>query len=286
MPAPRGERALPVDDSVEDVPSRAAGRAARAIELDHDKTVAEDDPTADESTPTRESRKDTTTKAAEPGRQRKRTSPVMILGIFLIILGLLAGGYFAWQYWGTNITTAREQDKAKTGLRDEWKKPNPVAGKAADAQPAPKPGDAYALMRIPALGAEWEFAVFAGTDTATLEKGLGWYTNTALPGRVGNFAVAGHRAGHGAPFERLLELNPGDKVILETQGYVFTYEITTRAGDLTVTDKEGGWVLDPVPGKPGQKPTEAMITLTTCTDFLMSPNRSVAFGHLISTQKK
>ena len=46
------------------------------------------------------------------------------------------------------------------------------------------------------------------------------------------------------------------------------------------------WVLDPVPGKPAEKPTKALITLTTCQDLFRSPDRSIGFGHLVPQTKR
>ena len=45
-------------------------------------------------------------------------------------------------------------------------------------------------------------------------------------------------------------------------------------------------MIDPVPGHPDAKPTQALITLTTCQDLFRSPDRSIGFGHLESTQNK
>ena len=90
---------------------------------------------------------------------------------------------------------------------------------------------------------------------------------------------------HGEPFRRLLELQKGDQVVVETRSKIYTYELDSSAAQLTVQDTEG-WVLDPVPGKPSQQPTEALITLTTCQDLFHSPDRSVAFGHLVKTTDK
>ena len=77
----------------------------------------------------------------------------------------------------------------------------------------------------------------------------------------------------------------GAKVIVETRDAVFTYELDDAANKLTIADTDV-WVLDPVPGKPAQQPTQALITLTTCQDLFRSPDRSVAFGHLVETKKK
>ena len=83
----------------------------------------------------------------------------------------------------------------------------------------------------------------------------------------------------------MLELDRGDKVIVETRDAIYTYVIDDPPRDLTVPDTET-WVLDPVPGEPESKPTKALLTLTTCQDLFRSPDRSVGFGHLTSTKIK
>ena len=74
-------------------------------------------------------------------------------------------------------------------------------------------------------------------------------------------------------------------MVVETREAVFTYLMDTSPADLTVNDG-AGWVLDPVPDEPGVTPTRPLITLTTCQDLYHSPDRSVGFGHLESTQDK
>ncbi|GAB2483506.1 hypothetical protein GCM10027030_17150 [Luteococcus sediminum] len=98
--------------------------------------------------------------------------------------------------------------------------------------------------------------------------------------------MAAHRVTHGEPFRRLLELQKGATVVVETRDAIHTYQLDTAPSELTVADVDGGWVLDPVPGKPGEEPTKAIMTLTTCQDLLHSPDRSVAFAHLVETKKK
>ncbi len=80
------------------------------------------------------------------------------------------------------------------------------------------------------------FTIVEGTEPRRqLEKGPGHYRGTALPGQVGNFAVAGHRVGKGEPFLNLDQLRAGDAVIVETK-YVLVRlpgaRATRRPGDL------------------------------------------------------
>jgi sortase A len=72
---------------------------------------------------------------------------------------------------------------------------------------------------------------------------------------------------------------------VETREAVYTYVLDDSPRRLTVKDSET-WVLDPVPGEPDAKPTEALITLTTCQDLFRSADRSIGFGRLQGTENK
>lgn len=204
-------------------------------------------------------------------------------GVLCLVLGLGALGWSSYDLFWNPLVDPQVAATEASDLRQEWAAPAPAAGPAG--QPArPVPGDAVALLRVPRFGADFEQPVLAGTDNATLKKGLGWYDGTAAPGEVGNFAVAGHRGTRG-PFAPIMELRVGDQVIVETRTAVFTYELTNNPEDLTVKDTET-WVLHPVPGKPEVRPSEALITLTTCQDLFRSPDRAIGFGRLVQTQTK
>jgi sortase A len=209
-----------------------------------------------------------------------------VVGLVMLLGGLSCLGWVGYQYLGTNLVSERAFDAGRQDLRDRWQQPTP---EPFEASPSPKPlvlsGEATALLRIPAFGADYEIPVLEGTDLDTLADGVGHYSDTAQPGQIGNFAVAGHRVTHGQPFARLLELKRGDEVVVETRTAVHTYVLDESPRSVTVDDT-ATWVLDPVPGQPDRKPTRALITLTTCQDLFSSPDRSVGFGHLRSTRNK
>ena len=233
--------------------------------------------------------------AERPTRQRRPISPLTVLGVILLAAGLACLGWVGWQYFGTTIVSKQEAAREISNLEASWREPVPAPTSEPPADPgtpgatappaAPEKGTAQWLLRIPALGDDWEWPVVAGVEDADLKRGVGWYPGTAQPGDVGNFALAGHRITHGEPFRRMLELDIGDVVIVETSSATWTYELVVAPGMLTVQDTET-WVLDPVPGKKDVQPSEALITLTTCEDLFHSPDRSVAFGKLISTETK
>lgn len=219
--------------------------------------------------------------AARVSRRRPWTASRW-LGLVLLLVGLSILGWAAWQFFGTNIAAHKAASQQSEQLRSRWQ----GSPKGAKTTPiTPQPGEGMALLRIPDLGSSYEWPILTGTDPDALGKGVGWYEHTALPGQVGNFAIAGHRVTHGEPFRRLLELKPGSQVVVETQDATYTYQLDNAPSELTVQDT-AGWVLDPVPGKPSATPSRALITLTTCQDLFHSPDRSVAFGHLVKTEKK
>ncbi|WP_420175967.1 class E sortase [Luteococcus sp. OSA5] len=222
--------------------------------------------------------------ASQRGARRLRgPSAATVIGLVLLLVGLGILGWAGWQFYGTNVTSRKAAQDATATLKQQWQSKPADEEKTGAGQ---LPGEAVALLRIPDLGADHEWPVRVGTDAGTLAKGIGWYEDTAAPGEVGNFAVAGHRVTHGEPFRRLLELKKGSRVVVETREAVFTYQLDNAPSEITVADVDGGWVLDPVPGKPTATPTRALMTLTTCQDLFHSPDRSVAFAHLVKTQKK
>jgi sortase A len=110
-----------------------------------------------------------------------------------------------------------------------------------------------------------------------LDDGPGHFVNSAMPGQLGNFAVAGHRVGAGSPFLELDELEPGDSVIVETRDHWYVYRV-----DSTVIVEPGQTnVVAPTPGGPIDGPaTAAWLTMTTCHPEFSDRERLVAHALL------
>jgi sortase A len=221
---------------------------------------------------------------AATAKPRRRVSPLTMLGIGLLVAGLACLGWVGYQYFGTNVVSEHAFDKEAKQLRTKWSEEN-KSDPDAKNQPSVVPGDAIALLRIPAFGKDFEVPILNGTGLSVLSKGVGHYSSTAAAGEIGNFAVAGHRVTHGQPFARLLDLKRGDEVIVETRQTIYTYVLDDSPRSLTVRETDT-WVLQPVPGRPDAKPSQALITLTTCQDLFRSADRSIGFGHLVSTKNK
>jgi sortase A len=229
---------------------------------------------------------------AERARKGAGRSALTVFGVVLLLAGLGLLGWVGYEYIGTNVVSERAFSEEKAQLRARWSAEGTASGRgdrSSDRTEAGSssaiPGETMALLRIPAFGDDFEVPILEGTELADLDRGVGHYSSSAQPGQVGNFALAGHRITHGQPFARLLELDRGDAVIVETRDATYTYAIDGPPRDLTVPDS-ATWVLDPVPGDPKAKSTRALLTLTTCQDLFRSPDRSVGFGHLVSTKTK
>jgi sortase A len=84
-------------------------------------------------------------------------------------------------------------------------------------------GAAIGKIEIAKIGAS--FDVVQGTDTSSLEKGPGHYPQTAFPGLGQTVAIAGHRTTYLAPFRKINDLRPGDKIVLKMPYAQFTYSV-------------------------------------------------------------
>ena len=140
-------------------------------------------------------------------------------------------------------------------------------------------GQPFALLRIPRFGAGWKFAIVQGTGLPQLALGPGHVPGIALPGQVGNFAVAGHRVTAGNPVWSLPSMRPGDLVYVETVVGTFEYRVLARPDLVPAGDTA---VLAPVPGQPGARPHLRLITLITCNPAWTGTNRVVVTGELVT----
>ena len=213
------------------------------------------------------------------------------VGQTLITAGMVILLFVVYEVYITNVFAHRQQVKVHSALEKQWAKgrdPLALPGGASSSIPI---GDGIANIYIPRFGKDFAFTIVEGTDDASLEKGPGHYTGTALPAETGNFAVAGHRVGKGEPFLNLDRLKTGDTVIIETKAEWYVYVVKGAHGDVTALDADGipgrqivspsdGNVIRPVPNHPSTRPTEKLITMTTCHPKFTATQRMVVYGIL------
>ncbi|MFH8463897.1 class E sortase [Streptomyces sp. NPDC017991] len=162
----------------------------------------------------------------------------------------------------------------------------PGTGSRAQPRPRPRWEQAYAVLGIPRLRLRVPVAEGVG-KSGVLDKGyVGHYPDTAQPGRVGNFALAGHRNTHGEPFRYLDRLRRGDRVEVETRDAVYTYVVDRT---LPRTSPGDGGTIRAIPRstvRPAYGYTDPAhyLTLTTCTPQYTSKYRLVVWGKLRSVR--
>lgn len=212
------------------------------------------------------------------------------LGELLITAGVLLLLFVTWQLWWTDIGANRAQRAITDDLSQQWgnddrREPTLPAADYGDppAEVQAGAGDAFAILRIPAFGPDWqERPVVQGTGLDLLRDGVGHYEGTAMPGQVGNFAVAGHRVTYGRPFNQIAELTPGDPIVVETAASWYVYRV--RSHSIVTPDRVD--VVAPVPEQPGVAPTERLMTLTSCHPQYSARERYIVHAVLDSWQPK
>ncbi len=204
------------------------------------------------------------------------------IGRVMIGLGVLMLAFVAYQLWGTGLAESHSQDvlrhqlsgrlptrpvitsapqnQSPTGLPQ-------VARAPAPPSPPPSEGSAVGIITIPKLGLDK--AIVQGTGTADLRQGPGHYQATPLPGQPGNASVAGHRTTYGAPFSRLNDLVPGDRIMVTTSQGTFRYDVSRSL----VVEPSDVSVIAPT--------TTNELTLTTCTPRYSASHRLIVQASLI-----
>lgn len=200
------------------------------------------------------------------------------LGEVLVTAGVIVMLFVAYQLVWTNVQADRAMQAHTDELIEKWQAPTP--GEEFDLPL--KNGEPFSILRIPRLGDRYQVPVVEGVTLEDLAEGVGHYPGTVLPGEIGNFSVAGHRATNGEPFAALDLLDVGDAVVVETSTTWYTYRVYEEKIVLpTQVD-----VILPVPGRPDAEPKRALLTLTTCNPRWASYERLIFHAELESQQPK
>jgi sortase A len=232
---------------------------------------------------------------------------VGIVGELLITFAVLVGLFILWYaYFNPWVVGIRQEQVAAEQSRQltqqlQARAPQQTPSPNASEQPAETPADAtipvmaqppgiadtIGVIYIPRLGDGWRRILRESVDTERVlnstTAGVGHYTGTAMPGGVGNFAVAAHDIGYGNSFLNLSKLRVGDKVYIQTSLGWYTY--TFRNFQFVQPDAVN--VLNAVPTVAKTDATERFITLTTCYPAIFPPlERVAAYGTFVGFDSK
>lgn len=149
----------------------------------------------------------------------------------------------------------------------------PVTADAMPSEPSPR-ARVTAELSIPSIGVdELDVVPYEGTTddragTVIQDRGVAaspyGERGGVGPGEIGNYLVTAHRLSAGGPLRALPSVDVGDAVHVTAGDTVYTYKIVETRSTSFRSDRSLAEQRAAVPGEPGEKPTRAMITLSTC----------------------
>lgn len=202
----------------------------------------------------------------------RRTGKLVLLSLSIVIIaiGFWFSGTNAYKfmkgYWLfktgepiTEVILANQPDK--TADRETRKSP------ASLYSERPEEGEIIGNLIIPKLDAN--LPIYHGTDEDELEKGVGHFAGSVLPGEKDNSVLSGHRD---TVFRQLGNVGKGDLLVVSTEAGEFTYKVRK----VRIVDADDRTVIVPKP--------RATLTVTTCYPFDFigdAPERYILVADLI-----
>ncbi|ROR23877.1 sortase A [Mobilisporobacter senegalensis] len=135
---------------------------------------------------------------------------------------------------------------------------------------SPEIGEEFGELYIPKIKAT--LPIYEGTNEEELEKGVGHYIDSVLPGENDNSVLSGHRD---TVFRKLGDVGEGDLLIVRTSAGEFKYKVRK----VRIVDEDDRTVIVPKPN--------ATLTVSTCYPFHYigsAPQRYVLVAYLNSKE--
>ena len=190
------------------------------------------------------------------------------IGILLILIGVSIIGTVVYK----KMVTSNKQNEVLESFENQLKEDNTNNESHEDVNLDSINGyTPIAIMEIPSI--RLKQPVVEGVTEDVIKYFLGKFPESAMPGEVGNFSVAGHRVSDFTDaFINLYKVKPGDKVIVTTKSGKYIYEVD----ESFIVEPEQVEVLDTADYE--------KITLITCT--IGSKRRVIVTGRLIDKSEK
>lgn len=225
--------------------------------------------------------------AAAPKKRKKKKPFVLFLSLVLIGFGLwfstthaatFIKGYMLYKTGNVEaqafteksqqpVLVSEDDDEQATAVET----PNNQTQVVLPTYPQmPEIGELMGELLIPKLGAS--LPIIHGTDEDELEKGVGHYAQSVLPGESDNSVLSGHRD---TVFRELGQIGKGDVFIVKTYSGTFTYKVR----QVRIVDEDDRTVIVPKP--------KATLTVSTCYPFDYvgyAPERYILIADLVASE--
>jgi sortase A len=201
--------------------------------------------------------------------KKRRTGKLVLLSLSVAVIafGLWFSGSNAFKFMKGYLLFKTEQTEPKQVLASKPEKEEPKSSRNSLYPESPEQGEMIGNLSIPKL--EANLPIFHGTDEDELEKGVGHFAGSVLPGEKDNSVLSGHRD---TVFRKLGEVGKGDLLVVTTEAGEFTYKVRK----VRIVDADDRTVIVPKP--------RATLTVTTCYPFDFigdAPERYILVADLV-----
>ncbi|PAE25775.1 class D sortase [Bacillus sp. 7894-2] len=209
-------------------------------------------------------------KTSGAGR-RKKWLFLLFISMSLILLGLLVTTTSVYKVGKGYISYKMNAPVREMELKKEVSAAGTEEAKAEKKvlySEEPEIGENIGELYIPKIKSV--LPIIHGTDEDELEKGVGHYAGSVMPGEKDNSVLSGHRD---TVFRKLGEVGKGDILEVTTKAGTFVY----RVNKVRIVDADDRTVIVPKP--------RAMLTVTTCYPFDFigdAPQRYILVANLLS----
>ncbi|MEH7886687.1 class D sortase [Bacillus sp. JJ1609] len=203
--------------------------------------------------------------------KKRRTGKLVLLSLSVAVIafGLWFSGSNAFKFMKGYLLFKTEQTEPKQVLASKPEKEETRPSRNSLYPEAPEQGEMIGNLSIPKL--EANLPIYHGTDEDELEKGVGHFAGSVLPGEKDNSVLSGHRD---TVFRKLGEVGKGDLLVVTTEAGEFTYKVRK----VRIVDADDRTVIVPKP-----RPT---LTVTTCYPFDFigdAPQRYILVADLVKS---
>jgi sortase A len=148
----------------------------------------------------------------------------------------------------------------------------------------PAEGSLLGRVEIPRLNLS--AIVREGVDAKTLSSAVGHVPSTALPGQLGNFAIAAHRD---TLFRALKDIKKDDVVTFQSPAGTYAYKVVATKivtpSDVSVLRSDGGGIISTGELDGAAADSSRLLTMITCYPFYYvgaAPKRFIVEAELVT----
>jgi sortase A len=212
----------------------------------------------------------------------RKTHLLCYIQRFCFLIGIFFVGYYAYVQIDTRMFQSNQDRQFEQSLKDTRaqrsqiaRSTEPIAIPAPDITkqgstsfPVAASGKPLGKIDIQRIGLA--AMILEGVDAKTLRRAVGHVPETALPGQIGNIAIAGHRDTF---FRGLQRVEKNDDITLTTPDgsyrYLVDFSEVVRPDDIAVLNPSD----------------DAILTLVTCYPFYYigpAPGRFIVRAHRVN----